>query len=220
MTTSELWQRIRAARRFAGMTQDDLAREAGISRSAYAFWEGKTPENRTNPNGQQLMMVARLTKVPVEWLMSNLSKVEDVWKITSKENEARAERPAPAPGTDRLTESYWPAVEFAVLSENPGLHDSFQFGVAAPPLNLVADFHYKQSVVVYCKTDLLAGLSEHLGRLLLIEAMLGRPLSKYLLHWTRGGEALPDVTEAAGSIGVRLLQVKTVGDASSFLLGL
>ncbi len=211
------------------MTQDDLAREAGISRSAYAFWEGKTPENRTNPNGQQLMMVARLTKVPVEWLMSNLSKVEDVWKITSKENEARAERPAsataaaaaPCPGADRRADAFWPAVEFAVLGEDPGLHDAFSFSVAAPPLNLVADFHYKNSLVVLCKGDLEEGLSAHLGRLLLIEAVLGRPLSKYLMHWTRGAEALVgDAPKGSGSAGVALVQVKTVGDASSFLLGL
>lgn len=58
--------RIRRARLGASMTQSDLARHAGVNRSAVAQWE--RTEGGTTPSVANLANIAVATKVAFEWL--------------------------------------------------------------------------------------------------------------------------------------------------------
>lgn len=64
----ELWQRIKAARKFAGITQDQLSAHLGISRNAISYWESKNPEKRTEPTRKNLKKAADFMNVSLLWL--------------------------------------------------------------------------------------------------------------------------------------------------------
>jgi transcriptional regulator with XRE-family HTH domain len=69
---SELWERIKQARKAAGLTQEDLAaRCGGITRNSVAQWESSNPENRTTPQLDRLRMIAKATNTPLDQLLSN-----------------------------------------------------------------------------------------------------------------------------------------------------
>jgi transcriptional regulator with XRE-family HTH domain len=61
----EAGERIRTARRERGWTQDDLAQNVGVSRSAVAQWEtGRSGQVRGN-----MARIARVLQVDVEYLL-------------------------------------------------------------------------------------------------------------------------------------------------------
>ncbi len=59
-------ERIRAARQAAGLTQADLARAVGVSRSAVAQWE----TDRSGQVGGNLARIARVLGTAVEYLLT------------------------------------------------------------------------------------------------------------------------------------------------------
>lgn len=95
---SELWQRLRQARRYADQTQAQLAQCCGVSRGAVALWEAAEPEHRTKPTIDHLMAVSKCTGVPLEWLLNDASDVDDIWRLS----EFGAHPAAPAPPSDPL----------------------------------------------------------------------------------------------------------------------
>ncbi|HYG06675.1 MAG TPA: helix-turn-helix transcriptional regulator [Stenotrophomonas sp.] len=62
---SKLYERIREARRLTGLTQEMLAAELGISRSAVAQWE---MADGTAPSVENLIAVARRSGLHFEYL--------------------------------------------------------------------------------------------------------------------------------------------------------
>ncbi len=60
-------QRIRLARRTAGMSQNQLAKAVGVQRSAVSHWEAA---NGKNPNVSHLREVAQVTGIQFEWLVT------------------------------------------------------------------------------------------------------------------------------------------------------
>ncbi|HEY4041584.1 MAG TPA: helix-turn-helix transcriptional regulator [Rhodopila sp.] len=64
-TPQDIGTRIRAVRRERGLTQDDLADEVGVSRSAVAQWE----TGRTGQVTGNLSRIANALGVNVEYLM-------------------------------------------------------------------------------------------------------------------------------------------------------
>jgi transcriptional regulator with XRE-family HTH domain len=64
-TTSDIGTRIRAARRDRGLTQDELADQVGVSRSAVAQWE----TGRTGQVTGNLSRIAAALGANVEYLM-------------------------------------------------------------------------------------------------------------------------------------------------------
>ncbi len=62
---SKLYERIREARRLAGLTQEMLAAELGISRSAVAQWE---MAEGTAPSVENLIALARRSGLHFEYL--------------------------------------------------------------------------------------------------------------------------------------------------------
>lgn len=61
----ELTQRIRMARRHAGISQAGLAQYVGVHRSAVSHWESNKPKR---PNIGHLLAIAVATGVQFEWL--------------------------------------------------------------------------------------------------------------------------------------------------------
>jgi transcriptional regulator with XRE-family HTH domain len=64
-TPQDIGTRIRAARRDRGLTQDELADQVGVSRSAVAQWE----TGRTGQVTGNLARIAGVLEVNVEYLM-------------------------------------------------------------------------------------------------------------------------------------------------------
>jgi len=84
---TELWQRLRQARRVADMTQQDLADKVGVSRGAVALWEAAEPEHRTKPTTEHVVKIASVTRVPLEWLLNDASDLNAIWRLTSEFGE-------------------------------------------------------------------------------------------------------------------------------------
>ena len=73
-----LYQRIRLARRHAGLSQSSLAEAVGVQRSAVSHWEA--PEGKT-PSSGHLQALALITQVQFEWLATGRGRMtlsEDV----------------------------------------------------------------------------------------------------------------------------------------------
>lgn len=60
-------ERIRLARRAAGMSQKQLAQAVGVQRSAVSHWEAPLGKN---PSVAHLRKLAQVTKVQFEWLVT------------------------------------------------------------------------------------------------------------------------------------------------------
>lgn len=58
-------ERIKEARLYTKMTQDDLAKELNVSRSTVANWES----GRNNPDVESLIKIADILKVPIKSLL-------------------------------------------------------------------------------------------------------------------------------------------------------
>jgi transcriptional regulator with XRE-family HTH domain len=76
--SSKLWQRIRAARRFSGLKQSDIATKIGVSRSAVSQWE---IDGDKTPTLDNLRHFSEATGCPMEWLVSNDSDISHHWAV-------------------------------------------------------------------------------------------------------------------------------------------
>lgn len=63
-------ERIRTLRRSAGMTQEDLSKLVGVTRSAVAIWETQNPKHQRKPNGRSLEAIAVALNVTVSDLFA------------------------------------------------------------------------------------------------------------------------------------------------------
>lgn len=93
---SQLWERLRAARRYADLTQREVAIAVGLTRSAVAQWEAAEAEQRTRPSADHLIVFSKLTKAPLEWLMNDASRLDDLYKLAS-ENDGTTAPPGQVP---------------------------------------------------------------------------------------------------------------------------
>lgn len=88
---SALWERLREARKYAGLTQLDLAKSCGVSRGAVALWESSDAEHRTTPTTHRLISFSKATGVPLAWLMGDESKLDSLWSLYgAPEDKAKA----------------------------------------------------------------------------------------------------------------------------------
>lgn len=92
---SQLWQRLRSARNYADLRQQDIADACNpkVSRGAVAQWESIDPNNRTTPSIEQVKEVAKRTDVPFEWLMDDDAEPEQVWFIGRNAKKAPSLEP-------------------------------------------------------------------------------------------------------------------------------
>lgn len=78
---SELFQRLRQARKYAGLTQSDVAVACHVTRGAVALWEAVDPEHRTTPTTDHLVAFSKKAGVPLEWLMNDASQLDQLWAL-------------------------------------------------------------------------------------------------------------------------------------------
>jgi transcriptional regulator with XRE-family HTH domain len=76
---SELWQRLRAARKAARRTQEELGKWVGVTRAAVSQWEHPDAGKRTRPRWETLAEVAKVTGAPIDWLHDDTITLEDYW---------------------------------------------------------------------------------------------------------------------------------------------
>lgn len=69
--STELWQRLRAARKHANLTQQAVADACGISREAVSQWEAIDVAKRSRPETGNLQTVSRITGAPLDWLLAD-----------------------------------------------------------------------------------------------------------------------------------------------------
>lgn len=81
---SQLWQRLRQARKYADLSQQSLAELCHVSRGAVALWEAADPEHRTRPTAEHCLAIARACKVPIDWLLNDSSDLDAVWRIAAE----------------------------------------------------------------------------------------------------------------------------------------
>lgn len=101
---SELWQRLREARRMAGLTQTDVAKTLGITRAAVAFQESPNPRTRSMPNLEQVQQWSLITKVPMDYLANDEANVMDIYRYMDRERFSGVQPtpiPAPSPAPER-----------------------------------------------------------------------------------------------------------------------
>ena len=77
----ELWQRIRLARKHAGLSQEKLGAvcDPPVSKAAVGMWESPNPSTRTQPKLHNVMRIARATGVSVEWLLGEPEAEAPEW---------------------------------------------------------------------------------------------------------------------------------------------
>lgn len=92
---SELWQRLRQARRYADLTQADLAARCNVTRGAVALWEAAEAEHRTKPTTDNIIKVAKETGAPLEWLLNDAADPEALWRLNGEFGEGSRQTKAP-----------------------------------------------------------------------------------------------------------------------------
>jgi len=157
---SELWQRLREARKFANKTQLDMAKIAGVTRSGYAFWETPDDDSRTRPNSDQIVAICKATKVPVEWLLDDKANVSDIWRDSRAIiTQASAPRPEPTAevygsqiaNSERAQQRFWAAVEYIVTTRDPRKDGAFGRPVHAGAIELQADYQWENTLAVFSR---------------------------------------------------------------------
>lgn len=126
---TQMWQRLRQARRFADLTQSALALQCGISRGAVALWEAEEPEHRTKPTTDHLIAVAKVTGVPLEWLMNDASELDAIWRLNGEFGDA----PRQSKGQDVLPDLSQDGQLFLFASTAEQLAAKLEQIKAAPP---------------------------------------------------------------------------------------
>lgn len=233
---SQLWERLRAARRFADLTQAQLAAVCNVTRSGYAFMESKDPNSRTRPSADQVMAIAKLTRVPVEWLLNDAADAGDVWKIGVIASGVSQPVAAPAPrvsldgqqhplrrindGPERLARLFWSSVEFQVVTADPSLGSAFDAVLLGPPLPLTVRYLHGRSMACFsnrCDSD---ALTAHMGRLLLNERAVAKVFDKHLIVWCPEDHGNGAYEMADKVFGIKIRQVQTAEEAAAYLLSL
>jgi transcriptional regulator with XRE-family HTH domain len=224
---SQLWQRLRAARKFADMTQAQLAAVCNVTRSGYAFFESSDDNARTRPNTDQIMAIAKLTKVPIEWLLNDTSDPGDVWKIgvvngfAAKPIAPVSAHDCPIKRPDRRDETFWRAVEYHVTMQDPHRAEAFEASVPVDSIELKIRYQYERVLCCFCSASDPQMLSLFMGRLLLYERALQRTMHKHLVVWPRDGHEhdLTSFIEAAQKgFGISIQVVHTADEAAAYLL--
>lgn len=226
--SSELWQRLRAARSHAGLRQQDIAEacDPPVTRGAVAQWESKSEENRTKPGIDHIKVYARLCGVPVEQLLDD--------SVTSFDRPAE---PAPAPPSRSLVmeiptptrragdhqapelDFFTGAVAYEVMQRDPALTAGFRRAIGSGPFAQVADFQAGDTVAVFAKSYEPRELEPLAGRLLMLEKALGHPVSKNLVVWMPGNHPDVAITQyLQATLGIDVTFVKKPSEAADLLV--
>ncbi|WP_163830755.1 helix-turn-helix transcriptional regulator [Spartinivicinus ruber] len=79
------WQKVRAARVAAGLTQAQLAEKLGISRTSVIMWEQQEESKRSVPRKPTIQMVSQITGVPADWFLDDDAEFNPAWLKSNAE---------------------------------------------------------------------------------------------------------------------------------------
>ncbi len=224
---SQLWERLRAARRFANLRQIDVAKRVGKSRATIALWESRQDDIRTHPSAEDVRKFCEICKVPVAFVMDNRSHPDDVYKVARGGASSASEAPVSAPASaamprnallgmeDRDAQMFWNAVEFDMVSRAPAQREHFANG-AGP------NFIHDGNAVVFASdsADGQAVLVGAMSVLLEYQRAEAKTLAKHVLVYARNGGTQINEREAASLLGVSVHQVDNIKQATKYLQGL
>lgn len=211
---SQLWQRLRAARKYADLRQQDVAAACKVNRSAVALWESTNPDQRTRPELHQIPILAKLYGLPVEWLMNDAANVDDVWRIGALHKPAASVPVAPLAGEMALG-YFAKATEFELMQIDSTLLSGFTAGFGAGLTRVKPDFAIGDLVVQFSVPSGDNMDMDAIGRLLLLEKAAGHPLRKVLLVWVKEGE-----TANKSIFDIVAIPVRSPAEAASHLVRL
>ena len=233
---SELGQRIRAARKRAGLTQQQVAENFGIDRTAVVQWESKDPNRVTRPDVSRLEEFAKLTRTPLWWLLSDESDIEEPWpEVVSEKTESITPRAA---SLAQHLRAFWAAAALATRAARSDLWSHEVWEPAGPAwMNpVLPDVMTDRALVQF-----LAAPTLDLARVMTAAtAMLGFERlqhkeypRKTVMVWAPDPTTWPDTysgyltaldrvrehaTYALESIGVSFIEVKTSDEAAAYLV--
>lgn len=96
--SSFLWQRIRAARKWAKLTQQQVADQLGITREAISLWENAS--KGIHPELSRLQAFSRITGAPLSWLVDDNADLDEAWLDRVSEVDAELMPVAESATTD------------------------------------------------------------------------------------------------------------------------
>ncbi len=211
---SELWQRLRAIRKYADLRQSDVATACGISRAAVAQWEASEAEKRTKPGIKEIQILAKLSGVPVEWILNDAAKTEEVWevaKLAKKVSPPVTAQPEPAPlladHERRFAAAFVQAIQFSLMQQRPDMAEGFNRKIGEGNHAVTTDYaHGNLLVEIVAKPG---DLVTPCGNLLMAERALGGSLRKVVL--VLGGVA-------DSFLDIEIVPVSTPQEAADFLI--
>lgn len=214
---STLAQRLRAARNYADLRQQDIADACALagyklSRSAVAQWE-YDDDRRTLPSIDCVKVVAKRTGVPLDYLLNDRAEAS----FTAIAEVVRHGAPAPiapepkSPVTDRFSDAYSKAIEFAVLQRKPELAPGFGQVIGQGQFAAQPDFMWK-NIVAEFKTHPVG--ADTVGQMLMLEQAAGGGLTKVVILLDGTASAPYDV------FGIRVYPVPSPDVAAEKLISL
>lgn len=198
---TELWQRIKTARKYADLRQQDVAVACGVSRGAVAQWEYEDAVRRTRPNLDQLKALAKAAGVSFDWLINDSSQLDEIWQYTPM----APNKAAPAP-TVRESDLVKDIIDELVKARDYDLVRGFHQEMVS---NLRPDFLLKNHLVEFKQRFSMEGVAQ----LLLYERALGRPMEKTLMV----RERVPNADSIRDTFGVTVLEISSAWDAADYL---
>jgi len=231
MSNSEMWQRIKAAREFAGLTQKDLAEVCGVSRPAVSLWERSVDRDGVSPLVKNVHLIASACGVPVDFLLNDRYSTGDVLRLgdrsrtllaigpekvleQAKNNRIGAQDGVLASETQhdlaRRKQSFLGAVEFG-LGDGTSGHFNRKVSVAGFTFGL--DFYDEHNLAHVVMPDQIAA---GIGHLLASEKAIRSKVHKHLLVWGKMSPA-PDQIVLQNTFGIQVTVVANPPEAMQYL---
>lgn len=218
---SEMWMRLKTARKAADKTQLQLAKALGITRSGYAFLETPHDAHRTNPTITQLRTIAETTGVPLDLIVDDNADASDIVRslLPGYVHETRPEYktdPAVAPD-EELGPMFWGAVRFACMTRGLS-NQKFGATLADGPLELKVDYLGSRVISMLSTEPTPVEILRLIGLLLTAERVLGKPMSKMIIVFRRTPADVKAIgAQAKGTFGVDLRTVTSAEQAADLL---
>lgn len=208
---SELWQRLRAARAYAEMSQQALADMIGVTRSGVSFWESDNELTRTWPSVSQVTAYAAITRVPVQWLVDDSqdhTQLEAFMKAYERHHDGAA-----AIHYAKQAARFWQSVRVG-CEKVPGVLERLDKRIEAHGAEFTIAMMEGGTMVHFAATDgtdPVQQVAREVSHMLMLEKAMARRLEKTLLFYATDSLS-PACKKFASALGVTL---RVVSDASS-----
>ena len=199
---SELWQRIKAVRKYKNLRQQDVADVCKVSRPAVAQWEYEDAERRTVPSIDQMKALAKISGVQLDWLLNDRANIDDLYQY------AKPDVPEIPPATDGtfIKDVIDELVKMQFFKPLPGFYKKIGMG----QLGMSADFVFEGHVIEFKDKFSLDAVAQ----VLMIEKAVG-PSRKVLMV----REAVTDdvIEQTQQTFGVDVQPVVSAWDAADYI---